>query len=188
MAKSKVGMWFLVGLMLCCAGLILYQMGRSPICTCGYIKFWHGAVWSSENSQHITDWYTFSHIIHGFLFYWILKRVFPRFSASQLLVLAILIESVWEIFENTDMVIERYRAATISLNYYGDSIINSLSDIVACIIGFEFVRRVPIKVSLVVMILFELWTLWVIRDNLTLNILMLLYPVSAIRTWQSPGL
>ncbi len=163
----------------------LYLMGQVPICECGYVKLWHGVTFSSENSQHLSDWYTFSHVIHGFIFYWLATLLFPRSPVLFRMLLAIFVEVSWEIFENTDFIINRYREVTISLDYYGDSVINSVMDTLFCLVGFVIAWRAPVWLTVFLALAMEAFVGYMIRDNLTLNIIMLLYPAQFILDWQS---
>jgi hypothetical protein len=167
---------------------VLLAMGRPLICTTGTVKVWHGAVNSAENSQHIADWYTFSHVVHGFIFYgvlWLCARKIGWFKPVGVrLVGAVVLEAAWEVFENTPFIIDRYREATIALGYTGDSVLNSTADIGFMSLGFLVACRLPVWLTVSIAVAFELFTLVVIRDNLTLNVLMLTWPVEAIRQWQ----
>ena len=176
--------WYVALAIVAAAAAVLLWEGRPPICTCGTVKLWAGKVASADNSQHLADWYSPSHIIHGFLFYlagWLVLRSRPP---GERLIAATLIEASWELIENSHWIIDRYRHETMALGYSGDSAINSVSDIVMMMIGLGLARRLPVWATIALAVGFELLTLAVIRDNLTLNVLMLVWPVAAIKAWQ----
>ena len=173
--------WAVMAGILAGVAAIQFAIGRLPICECGYMKLWHGDVWSSGNSQHLTDWYTLSHLAHGFIFYAALRWLRPGWSVAWRAVAALMVEGAWEVVENTSLVIDRYREVTASLDYYGDSIVNSFGDGVAMLVGFFLAARLPVAASIALVIGMELLAAWVIRDNLTLNVLMLVWPVAAPR-------
>lgn len=169
--------------------IALYLMGRLPWCSCGYIKFWNTLVENSGNSQHLFDWFSFSHVLHGMGVYfliWLVDRK-KQLSIAQKFLLATVTECSWEILENSSFIIDRYRAATVSFNYTGDSIINSLGDIFSMTIGFLIALKSKPWISLIIFIFIELALLYAIRDNLTLNILMLVFPFDSIKQWQAVG-
>lgn len=173
----------IIALIVVLFALILWSMGRIPICKCG-IGLWSGAS-EESTSQHFFDPYTFSHVLHGLIFYGVLSLFFrKKLSVVSRLQIAMLIEVSWEVLENTPLIINRYRAATASLDYYGDSILNSLLDLTATVFGFWVAHRFSLLVSIGLIIAIELLMLWLIRDNLTLNVLMLLFPIDAIKEWQ----
>lgn len=182
---SKRIPYLVTALIVALAAAWLLWIGREPICKCGDIKLWHGVVVSSENSQHISDWYTPSHIIHGFIFFGILWLVARRLPFGWRLAIATAVEALWEIVENSDAVIERYRSVTISLDYYGDSVLNVVADIAAMIIGFFLASRLPVWATVALAVAFEATTIWLIRDGLALNVLMLLYPLDWVAEWQA---
>lgn len=192
--------WLVIIALMIATAIILLWMGRPAICTCGTIKLWEPGVNTAGNSQHIADWYTPSHIIHGAIFYalthWLMrwKQSGPRpigivphgdFALGPRLVMAAALELAWELVENSPAVIERYRAATVAVGYNGDSVLNSMADCGWMLLGFYAAHRLPWKVTLGAAIAFELLTLWIIRDNLTLNVLMLVAPSDAIKAWQA---
>ncbi|WP_312947061.1 DUF2585 domain-containing protein [Agrobacterium sp.] len=165
--------------------VILYFMGRIPICECGYVKLFEPGVNTPGNSQHLSDWYTPSHIIHGFLFFGLAWLLFRKQPIAMRLSFAVLIEAAWELLENSPLIIDRYRSATMALGYSGDSILNSAMDTVFMALGFFFAARMPVWVTVAMAVVFELFTGWLIRDNLTLNVIMLLWPIDTIKEWQN---
>ncbi len=168
--------------------LILKVMGRPFISNSGTVKLWHAEVVSSDNSQHLSDWYSFSHIVHGFLLFfllWLISKKIPQIRKFSVgFFIAVVMESIWEVIENTDFIINRYREATIALDYFGDSITNSTADILFMSLGFMIASRLSVLASVSFVIASELMLAIVIRDNLALNILMLIYPIDAIKEWQ----
>ena len=194
--------WLVTAALMAATAIILWRMGRPPICTCGYVKLWEPGVNTPGNSQHIADWYTPSHIIHGAIFYWLthlLMRwkqsgprpigIIPRgnLALGPRIALAAAAELAWELVENSPAVIDRYRQATLAVGYSGDSILNSMADCGWMIFGFYAAHKLPWKLTLAIAVAFELFTLVMIRDNLTLNVLMLVAPVDAIKLWQGGG-
>lgn len=165
--------------------LALLLFGQPAICECGYVKLWEGVVLSAGNSQHLIDWYTFSHIIHGVIFYGILYWLFPKMSIWMRFLIATGVEVAWEIAENTPTVINHYRQQALAQGYTGDSIINSISDTFAMMLGFFIARRFAIWGVIALALILELWVAYEIRDNLTLNVMNLLYQFDFISAWQS---
>jgi hypothetical protein len=164
--------------------LTLWMMGRIWWCACRTPTPFSTDVNSAHNSQHLLDPYAFSHLLHGIIFYWGLRLIFRGRIRAWWLAIALLIEAAWEVVENSPMIIERYRAATASLGYEGDSIVNSTGDLLACLLGFVLARWIGWRGSIALFVVVELAMLAWIRDNLTLNVIMLLYPIDAIRQWQ----
>lgn len=176
----------LVGVLLISLQILALKLfGQPSICECGYIKLWEGVVLGSGNSQHLTDWYTFSHIIHGILFYLGLWLLFPRMPIAMRFALAVGIEVAWEVIENSVWIIDRYREQALAQGYTGDSIMNSVSDTLASVLGFLLAWRFPVWASVVLVIALEFFVGYSIRDNLTLNIIQLVHPMQSISEWQT---
>ncbi len=177
----------LIAFVMAAAALTLHAMGRVWICTCGRVRLWAGGVRTPDNSQQLADWYSFSHMIHGMIFYAVLHFALPRLAVRWRLLIAVIVECGWELLENSPIIIDRYRAATIAIGYAGDSILNSMSDVAMMALGFGIAAKLPWRWTLGLALAMELVTLVLIRDNLTLNVIMLAWPVDAIRTWQAAG-
>jgi hypothetical protein len=176
--------WLVIAIVVVSAIALLRLEGRLWICSCGQVWLWAGDTKSADNSQHIFDPYSFTHVLHGFVFYALLAVALPRLPALWRLTLSIAIEAAWEVIENSPAIIDRYRQATLALGYEGDTVVNSLADIVCCGIGFALARRLGFRRSLAVFILTEAVLILWIRDSLILNVVMLLYPIEAIKNWQ----
>ena len=184
--RMSVGTWLLVGAaFIASQALVLFAMGQPPICACGYVRFWGGIASGPEISQQLTDWYTYSHVLHGFAFYFALWFVAPRVPVTTRFILALGLEAGWEIFENTPFIIERYRQSALAQGYFGDSIINSVGDAMASAFGFLVARALPVWGTVLLAISIELFLASMIRDNLTLNVVQLIHPFEAISRWQT---
>ena len=182
--RAKITAWLVILVVIVIASYLLYQQGRFWLCTCGHLRLWVGDIWSAENSQQLLDPYSFTHVLHGFIFFWLLAWALPKLAWEWQLWIAITIEAVWEVFENSAFIIDRYRSETASLGYQGDTILNSVSDILICGVGVLLARKIGFRRSLALFIVTELVLLFWIKDGLILNIVMLIYPVEAIKAWQ----
>jgi hypothetical protein len=164
--------------------IVLFLFGQPFICECGYVKFWESVVLGPGNSQHLFDWYTFSHVIHGFIFFWLAKLAFPRAGFNMWLLLAVGVEAAWEVLENTPMVIDHYRQTALAYGYSGDSVLNSVSDTLAMVAGFFLASKWKWWVVVLIAIVLETFTIYMIRDGLALNIINLTAPLDFIAEWQ----
>ena len=167
--------------------LVLLAMGHPLICECGHVALWHGAASGPQTSQHLTDWYSFTHVEHGLLFYALITWLLAGAPFRTVMLVAFGIEAVWEILENTPLIMDRYRQTALAAGYFGDSVVNSLGDTVAMGVGLAIARLAPVRVSIVLALLLEGVLLFAIRDNLTLNIIQLVAPIEAISAWQAGG-
>lgn len=182
--QNKLWPWLAIFVVI---GVTIYQLhsqGRLWWCACDQIWLWAGDIWSSDNSQHLFDPYSFTHLLHGFAFYWLLAWGLPRLSPLWRLWLALSIEAVWEMIENSNAIIQRYRDTTLALGYQGDTIVNTMGDLLMCGLGFMLARQLGFKRTVILFIVTELVLLVWIRDGLVLNIIMLIYPIEAVKAWQ----
>ena len=166
---------------------MLLAMGHPAICTCGRIDLWHGNPSSPETSQHLTDWYTYTHVVHGFAFYLLLRLAAPRMPLVWRLIIAIGLEAGWEVIENTPFIMDRYRQSALARGYFGDSVINSVADTLAAVVGFALARVLPVWLTVSLVFGMELFAVYMIRDNLVLNIIQLIRPSQTISHWQMGG-
>ncbi|MDX6271298.1 MAG: hypothetical protein QOD28_2521 [Acidobacteriota bacterium] len=183
--KRKLWPWLAILAVVIAAAIQLGRQGRAWFCACGRVLLWTGEAWSGNTSQHLLDPYSFTHMLHGFVFCGLLAWVAPRLSWQWRLWLAVVAEAAWEIFENTEFVVRRYRENTMALGYEGDTVFNSLGDILACALGFLLARQLGWRRAIVVFTLTEITLLILIRDSLLLSVLMLLYPVDTLKAWQA---
>src|SRR5689334_23713647 len=174
-----------IGLVLLLVVALLHTEGRIFVCDCGHFAVWTGDTCSSQTSQQLFDPYSFTHVLHGFLYFWLMALLFRRLSVGWQVWLALLIEGAWEVFENTRFVIDKYRTETAALGYQGDTIVNSLGDLTCAFAGFLLARKLGLRWSLIVFVLIEVVLILWIHDSLLLQILMLVHPVEAIKLWQT---
>lgn len=177
--------WFAVGVTLVAAVVVLRYMGRLWLCDCGEVYLWVGDAWSPDTSQHLLDPYSFTHLLHGVVLCWILSVVLPRLRWTWQLWIALSVEAAWELIENSDAVIQRYREAAGALGYFGDTIVNSLGDLLMCGLGFALARYLGFRRSLVLFVALEVTLLFAIRDSLLLNVVMLIHPIEWVKDWQA---
>ena len=185
--KQRLWLWLAFAVIFPVTALLLHAEGRLWICACGKVLAWSGRVCSADNSQHFLDPFSFTHLLHGILFFWLIYWLAPRWSATSQLLLATAAEAAWELLENTNFIIDRYRSATAALGYNGDTVVNSFGDILCCVAGFLIARRLGLRRSLVLFFVIELVLLVWIHDSLLLEILMLIHPLNAIKAWQLCG-
>lgn len=186
-ARARSWPWLLIVVIVAIAVIALRLEGRRWWCECGTVRPWISDIWTSHCSQHLFDPYALTHFSHGLIFCWALVLLRPRWPLSWQLAVAVALAAGWEVLENSPMIIERYRAATMSLNYLGDSIVNSLGDILACIVGFLVAKRIGFRWSFALFVVIELLLIVWMRDNLTVGTVMLLWPIDAVKSWQTAG-
>ena len=180
----KLWLWLVIVAVVLITAVLLRAQGRLWMCACGRIDLWAGNTHSADNSQHLLDPYSFTHVLHGLVFYGVLAWAFPQLAVAWRLALAISLEALWEIVENSAFVIQRYREATLALGYEGDTIVNALGDLLCCGIGVLLARQLGFRRSLALFVVTELVLIVWIRDSLLLNIVMLLHPFEVIKAWQ----
>ena len=182
--KKQLWPWLGIFLVLTLTIVLLRSQGRLWLCACGKLYLWVGDIWSSDNSQHLFDPYSFTHVLHGIIFFWLLALIAPRLALTWRFLIAISIEAAWEVLENSTFVIERYRTTTAALGYNGDTIINSVADIMLCAVGFIIANYLGFRRTVLFFIVVEIILVIWIRDSLILNVLMLIFPIEAVRDWQ----
>ena len=183
--RPKIVRVILIALIVATAmAFVLWFEGRLLICSCNRIHLWVSDICSSNNSQQFLDPYSFTHILHGFLLFWIISLLFRRLPLEWQISLALVCEAAWEAFENTPYVINRYRTATAALGYQGDTVLNSLGDLTCAFIGILIARQLGYRRSFIVFVVVEVILIFTIHDSLLLEILMLVRPIAAIRHWQ----